>query len=136
MRHEEALRIAQSRENKPGPASGAAAWLGRWKNQIGSEMNLTIAGQDVMGTYTSASSASSGGGPITGQLKGYVAGDLISFLVIWPRGSMTAWTGQLVDDENAPRIKTLWHLVTDVPDADEPKRLWTSTFAGADEFTR
>ncbi len=49
---------------------------------------------------------------------------------------MTAWTGQLVDDEDAPRIKTLWHLVTDVPDVDEPKRLWTSTFAGADEFTR
>ena len=46
MLHEEALRIAQSRENKPGPASGAGAWLGRWKNQIGSEMNLAIAGQD------------------------------------------------------------------------------------------
>ena len=35
-----------------------------------------------------------------------------------------------------PEIRTLWHLVTNVPDADEPKELWTSTYAGADEFCR
>ena len=133
MRHEAAVKFALSTENKKGPTT-PAAWVGKWKNQIGSEMDLKVAGSDVTGSYTSADS--SGGKPITGDLKGNVYGDLISFLVLWPGGSMTAWTGQLVDDENAPRIKTLWHLVTDVPDPDEPKRLWTSTFAGADEFIR
>jgi len=134
MQHERAVRLAISSKNKTGPKEGNATWLGRWKNQMGSEMDLKVSGNDVTGTYTSASSA--GGGPITGTLKGYVAGDLISFIVLWPGGSMTAWTGQLVDDEDVPRIKTLWHLVTDIPDAQEPTRLWTSTFAGADEFTR
>ncbi|MBC5768725.1 avidin/streptavidin family protein [Ramlibacter albus] len=133
MKHETALQIAVKTENKPGPKS-PATWLGKWENQIGSEMTLAVTGTDVTGSYTSASS--SGGGPVTGALKGNVSGDLISFLVLWPGGSMTAWTGQLVDDQTAPRIKTLWNLVTDVPDPEEPKRLWTSTFTGADEFTR
>ena len=51
-------------------------------------------GTDLTGTYTSADSSK--GGRITGALKGY--GDRISFLVLWPGGSMTAWTGQLVND--------------------------------------
>lgn len=134
MNHENAVRFALSSKNKAGPKAGAATWLGRWKNQMGSFMDLSVTGSDVTGSYTSASS--SGGGPVTGTLKGNAVGDLICFIVAWPGGSMTAWTGQLVDDDVAPRIKTLWHLVTDVPDAGEPARLWTSTFAGADEFTR
>jgi len=60
----------------------------------------------------------------------------VSFLVLWPSGSMTAWVGQLVDDQANPRIKTLWNLVTDVKDEDEADRLWTSVFTGADEFRR
>lgn len=132
--HEKAVEFATSSANKAGPQAGPATWLGRWKNQMGSTMDLAVTHSDLTGTYTS--STSGGGGPVTGTLKGFVAGDLISFLVLWPGGSMTAWTGQLVDDVAAPRIKTLWHLVTDVPEGDEPTKLWTSTFAGADEFTR
>lgn len=134
MTHEKALKLAVSSENKPGPRGGSAAWAGRWKNQMNSTMDLTVAGGDITGTYTSSTSAA--GGPITGTLKGNVAGDLIAFIVLWPKGSMTAWTGQMVNDGSAPCIKTLWHLVTDVPDAEEPTRLWTSTFTGADEFFR
>ena len=118
MTHEQTVQFALSSKNKAGPKAGAATWLGRWKNQMGSYMDLSVTGNDVTGTYTSSSS--SGGGPVTGTLKGNVAGDLIAFIVAWPGGSMTAWTGQLVDDEIAPRIKTLWHLVTDVPDAEGP----------------
>lgn len=134
MNHEQAVQFALSSENKASTEAGPATWLGRWKNQMGSYMDLAVAGNDVTGTYTSASS--SGGGAVTGVLKGNVAGDLIAFIVAWPGGSMTAWTGQLVDDETAPQIKTLWHLVTDVPEIDEPKRFWTSTFTGADAFVR
>ncbi|OGB23826.1 MAG: hypothetical protein A3I66_20750 [Burkholderiales bacterium RIFCSPLOWO2_02_FULL_57_36] len=134
MLHEEAIRIAESTKNKHGTTP--AAWLGRWTNQIGSTMDLEINGSDVSGLYTSSTSGIGHGGEIKGQLKGYVADDLISFTVLWPGGSITAWTGQLVGDDVAPTIKTLWHLVTDIPDADEPTRLWTSTLAGADDFKR
>lgn len=133
MLHEKALSIALSGPNKEG---SSARWLGRWKNQMGSTMDLAVSGNDITGSYTTATSGLGDGGQLTGALKGYAAGDLISFVVLWPGGSLTAWTGQLINDDSAPVIRTLWHLVTDVPDAAEPKQLWTSTFSGADEFSR
>lgn len=132
--HETAVKFATSSPNNVGPAAGPATWLGHWRNRMGSTMDLAVVWADVTGSYTSATSGA--GGPITGVLRGFVAGDLISSLVLWPGGSMTAWTGQLIDDALAPRIKTLWHLVSDVPDGDEPTKLWMSTFAGSDEFMR
>ncbi|MBR2689346.1 MAG: hypothetical protein IKE42_15975 [Aquamicrobium sp.] len=134
MFHEKALRIAMEAASDPALAPPPPDFSGRWVNQIQSSMDLTIAGDEVTGSYTSASS--SGGGPVSGPIRGYVAGDRISFVVLWPKGSMTAWVGQMVDDDTSPKIKTLWHLVSDIPEADEPQRLWLSTFAGADEFHR
>lgn len=135
MLHEEALRIAQASPNNPNPPTYPAAWAGRWENQIESFMELTVAGEHVTGTYTSSNNIEDEE-PVTGELKGYVSGDLISFLVLWPGGSITAWSGQLVDDQVNPNIKTLWHLVTDIPNALEPDKLWTTTLAGADVFHR
>jgi hypothetical protein len=135
MQHESALRLAKTSENNRIPGDANAIWLGRWVNQMGSHMDLTVSGHDVSGSYTSINSIGEDD-DITGALKGYVAGDRISFIVLWQGGSITAWTGQLVNDRDAPTIKTLWHLVTDIPDADEPKKLWMSTLTGADDFTR
>ncbi|MEM7397812.1 MAG: avidin/streptavidin family protein [Pseudomonadota bacterium] len=131
MLHEKALVAAAAMSSSGGPQLD---FSGRWTNQIGSIMDLAVSGSEVTGRYTSKTSGA--GGPTTGPLKGYVAGDLVSFLVLWPSGSMTAWVGQLVDDQTNPTIKTLWNLVTDVSDEDEADRLWTSVFTGADEFTR
>jgi hypothetical protein len=128
MHHEKALQAGKS------PTAKAVNFSGWWRNQMKSTMDLAVSGNDVTGTYTSA--ASSSGGPTVGSIKGYVSGDLISFVVLWEKGSMTAWVGQLVDEDTAPRIKTLWHLVTNIPDDDEGEYLWLSVFAGADEFTR
>jgi len=133
MDHESALVTAEVKL-AIGSAKSVASFSGRWANQMGSTMDLSVAGTDVIGTYTSLNS--SGGGPITGSLKGVTAGDLISFTVLWPGGSITAWVGQMVDEATAPRIKTLWHLVTEVEDAHEPTKLWMSVLAGADEFHR
>lgn len=130
--HERALILA---ENTPFNQV-APDFSGRWVNQMTSVMDLEVNGSDVTGKYNSASSGQNGGKPIEGELKGYVAGDRISFLVLWPGGSMTAWVGQLTDNHGKSTIKTLWHLVTEIPDQEEPKFLWQSTFAGADEFTR
>jgi hypothetical protein len=131
MRHEKALRTASATAGTPTPPTD---FSGRWKNQYQSTMDLEVSGSDVSGSYTSASSGA--GGPITGRLKGFVSGDLISFIVKWPGGSMTAWVGQMVDDQTAPKIKTLWHMVTNLKDDDESELLWMSVFTGADEFHR
>lgn len=134
MLHEKALNIGLA-------ASGAVAaknppnFSGHWTNQMLSTMDLTVMGNAVTGSYTSTSSGN--GPPITSDdLKGFIAGDMISLLVLWPGGSMTAWVGQLVNESTAPTLRTLWHLITDIPDADEDEALWKSTLAGADEFTR
>ena len=132
MNHETVLQFAIEK-GAAGPAA-PPNFSGHWINQMQSTMELAVAGSNVTGIYTSSSSG--GGGPVAGVLKGNVSGDMISFLVLWPGGSMTAWVGQLVDEQTAPRIKTLWHLVTNIDDPAEPDKLWMSTFAGADEFHR
>lgn len=119
----------------PSAAAATVDFRGKWKNQLGSVMKLTIAGQNVTGTYTSPVSA--GGGTVVGDLVGFVDGDLISFVVNWASpASLTAWTGQLVREGNRDVIKTLWLLVQNVPDASEPTGLWQSTLAGSDSFRR
>jgi len=131
MQHERALELAEASANGPSTVS----FEGKWQNQMESVMELHVAGSDLIGTYVSKTSAVAGGGTVTGTIKGWTAGDLLSFSVLWPGGSITSWTGQLVNEGGA-KIRTLWQLVTDIPDASEADRLWQSTFAGADTFTR
>ena len=73
-----------------------------------------------------------------GSITGYISGDIIAFSVLWPAaaGSIMSWVGQIVDDKGGEILKTLWHLVINIPDDKEPEGLWTSIYAGADEFTR
>ncbi len=119
----------------PSAKAATVNFSGWWKNQLGSKMNLTIQGQSVSGTYSSP--VSSGGGTVDGELVGFVDGDLISFVVNWTSpASLTAWTGQLVSENGSDTIKTLWLLVQNVPDANEPTGLWQSTLTGADNFQR
>lgn len=122
---------------KAAPTAGAATvdFSGLWRNQLGSEMDLTITGQAVEGTYTSP--VSSGGTTVSGELVGFVDGDLISFVVNWSTpASLTAWTGQMTEEGGYDVIRTLWQLVQNIPDADEPNGLWQSTYVGADAFRR
>lgn len=130
MLHEQALDTAALT-----PVAAAVDFNGRWRNQMASFMDLTVQGSTVTGTYNSASS--SGGGAVQGAITGVTVGDLIAFNVLWSAsGSITAWTGQLIEEGGVVKLRTLWHLVTNVPDAQEPLKFWMSTFAGADEFTR
>lgn len=97
-------------------------------------MELTISGGYVSGKYSSVSR--SGGGEVTGPLKGRIDGDQISILALWPKGCMTAWIGQLVTDETAPQIKTVWYFVTETSNAEDPRFLCMSIFTVDDEFKR
>ncbi|MDB5691940.1 MAG: avidin family protein [Alphaproteobacteria bacterium] len=131
MLHEQALHTAAL---TPG-AAPQPDFSGRWRNQMASFMDLSVNGSNVTGTYNSAASAT--GGSVQGAVIGVTVGDLIALTVLWTQsGSITSWTGQLIDDSSAPKLRTLWHLVTNVPDDQEPGEFWMSTWAGADEFVR
>jgi hypothetical protein len=131
MQHENAIGLGlKAKLHIPSPVN----FSGDWKNQYGSRMTLVLNGNTISGDYWSA--VSGGGSPVSGPIRGFVAGDLISFAVLWPNGSMTTWVGQMVDDASDPRLKTLWHLVMNVEDDNEATEIWASIFAGADEFIR
>lgn len=111
-------------------------FAGAWRNEYGSSMRLSVDGSAVSGSYTSAVSTT--GDAITGPVTGFVAGDVISFTVLWPSrpAKITAWVGQIVEDERGERLETLWQMIVNVPDAQRPDSTWTTIHAGADHFHR
>ncbi len=131
-RHDTYIHKSRPRSSLSDPGSFA----GRWVNEYGSTMDLTVTGNQLTGSYTTA--VSSTGQPLTAPLTGTVQGDLVSFTVNWtPLMSITAWVGQMVDEAaGTPRIVTLWQMTTEVPDDQEPTGLWTSILAGTDTFHR
>jgi hypothetical protein len=134
VRLEKALDMAaKSRRGLKPAAGGASPIQGTWKNQYGSVALLVVNLNVVTGTYTSQ--VSSGGPPITGAVTGFAIEDTVAFSVLWPgTGSITSWVGQVVDEGGVPTLRTLWHLVVDIPDANEPKSLWQTIYSGADTF--
>lgn len=125
MLQEQALRRALAGTGTPVDFSGT------WTNQLNSTMVLAQVNDRLSGTYEST--VSGGGGSTIGDLRGYVDGDLISFIVHWRDfQAITAWVGQL--DPNAPvvTIRTLWQMTKQVAVGGE----WASINAGADGFTR
>jgi len=117
--------------------TGAAPdFSGHWVNELHSSMDLTIHGTSVSGRYTSAVSGE--GGTVSGPITGYLAGDVIAFSVLWPgtTPSITSWVGQLVTENGAQTLDTLWHLILSVPDAQDPNSIWTTIHSGADSFKR
>jgi len=104
---------------------------GSWKNELGSTMQLAQQGNELTGTYKSK--VSSGGGTTIGDLRGYVDGDLISFVVHWRDfQAITSWVGQSEPNTGDKRINTLWQMTKQVAAGDE----WASINAGADEFVK
>lgn len=109
---------------------------GKWKNNLDSEMELTVQGNHISGIYRT-----NVGSPSPTEefdLKGFATGDLITFTVNFGKyGSLTAWAGQHTEESPGSYvINTLWHLAKNVPDADEPDDLWSAVLAGANQFSR
>ena len=75
---------------------------------------------------------------MSGPLIGYVTGDVIAFSVLWPGPitSITSWVGQIVVDKDVSTLDTLWHLIVNLPNAQDPNSIWTTIHAGADQFHR
>jgi hypothetical protein len=114
----------------------ASALAGRWRNRLGSTMELTV-GEDhrLDGTFhTGVGSVTS---PTTFHVAGFAEGDALSFCVDFGRrGSVASWSGHHVADSHGERLVTLWHLARPVNDPHSDADVWASLMAGADEFTR
>ena len=120
---------------QPAPAP-TVDFAGKWVNDLNSEMELTVVGNELRGTYRT-----NVGQPAPTEefaLIGLVTEDIISFSVNFGiYGSLTAWVGQHIEGPSGNfKIKTLWHLTKNVQDSDEPEDLWSSILAGANTFSR
>lgn len=82
-------------------------WVGKWKNQHGSVLEITSdARGQIAGTYHTKVGK---GGP-NAVVRGIYNGDMIAFMVSWTPDSesITAWTGL----RRGKSLHTLWHLVS------------------------
>lgn len=127
MLHEKALARATPGTGTPVDFSGT------WTNELKSTMTVKQQSNgSLSGIYVSAVSGGNGG-TTTGDLLGYVDGNLISFVVHWRDfQAITAWVGQLVPQSSPAEISTLWQMTKAVGQGEE----WASINAGADMFTR
>ncbi len=109
-------------------------FTGIWTNELQSSAVITQTNETLSGTYESA--VSTGGTKTTGDLVGYVDGDLIAFTVHWrDYQAITSWVGQLVPSQSGSStdtLKTLWQMVKQVAEGSE----WSSVNAGSDTFSR
>lgn len=106
----------------------------RWTNEYGSVADISVDGDRILGTYTST--VGGGIGSLSGPISGFARGDIVAFEVLWPAHmrSITSWVGQVVDVNGTPELRTLWHLIVDIPDSEEATGLWTTVHTGADTF--
>jgi len=126
MLHEKSLARAL-------PGTGTTVdFTGKWKNELRSIAEITQDAKGALsGTYTST--VSGAGGTTVGDLRGYVDGDLIAFVVHWRDfQAITTWTGQLVPNAPFVTLKTLWQMTKQVSVGEE----WASINAGSDTFIK
>jgi hypothetical protein len=111
---------------------------GKWYNELGSEMDLTVNNGLVTGTYHTAVGDAKGNYPLAGRAD--ITNDTtpnIGFVVSWENQyanaeSVTSWSGQyqVINDEEV--ITTFWLLTMET----NPKLNWRSTLIGQDVFKR
>ena len=79
---------------------------GRWINEYGFVAEISVDGDRISGTYTSAVGGPTGS--MSGPINGFVRGDIVAFAVLWPVNmrSITSWVGQVVEVNGAPVLKT------------------------------
>jgi len=111
-------------------------FFGRWRNQHGSEMNLTkFEDGKVSGTFRTGVGAHEPGE--VHLLTGFVAGGLISFTVNFGKyDTLTSWTGQHNQIDGHDHIETMWHLARTIPENGRHDRLWAGVWTGSDTFNR
>ena len=134
MQYEKALRIAQHSIN----ASETFEFSGRWRNRHATILELKTKGPELDGLCRVAEAGFVHTGEKTAVIKGFVMGDLIGFTALWEHSqSITQWCGQILGAETPhPKLVLMWRLITELPEPEEPRYFWMSTFAGTDDFVR
>jgi hypothetical protein len=112
---------------------------GTWYNELGSEMNLQVAGIEVTGTYQTAVGDAQGIYQLYGATDSEptTPNQAVGFVVAWENEfgsshSATAWSGQWQLINGQETITTMWLLTSET----DPTQDWQSTLVGKDVFTR
>lgn len=121
---------------KLNPTSANINFSGKWKNELGSTMEINQDSSGLLiGLYSTAV-----GQPTNIEvfpLSGLASGDLIGFTVNFGKyGSLTSWTGQMTQDSTEDKIYMLWHMAVNVEDHEETKKIWGSVWTGYNNFIR
>ncbi|KAL3855502.1 hypothetical protein ACJMK2_014709 [Sinanodonta woodiana] len=112
---------------------------GKWKNQLGSIMEISCQDGSLSGKYSSAVGVAVGFYKLLGQYNIVGANNndcVVGFSVAWNNdvmgnsNSTTSWTGIHYASEGM--IHTHWILVRYM----EPNKLWTATMVGHDVLKR
>jgi len=108
---------------------------GRWKNQLGSLLELRAANGVVEGRFESG--VGDEGQTLYVDIKGQFLDDVITFSAVYPRyGTVITWAGQVINKSGVDEIRTQWLHVTNVQDNQEQDWMWFTNRIGADVFTR
>lgn len=112
---------------------------GKWENELGSVMTLTVNGNEVSGTYRTTvgdTAAINQDAP----LKGTFQFPLISFIVDYKTTHahcLTAWVGRFEDTGGRLTLKTMWllgSLFSGPEDNPVPKEVWETFNINSDVF--
>ncbi len=112
---------------------------GLWYNELGSQMQLNISGNNVWGWYYSAVGTAQFTYLLTGQIntQPYPFSQVLGWAVAWTNAyqnahSVTAWSGQYQTIDGEEEIVAFWLLTSEMPEQDD----WEATLIGQDVFTR
>ncbi len=112
-----------------------STWDGRWRNELGSEMEISVDGGRVSGVYRTQV-----GRPDAAEqfaVTGFAHEDLIGIVAQFgEHGSVTSWTGRRTEGAGGDEIRVLWHLARNTDDAGETLPAWASILAGSAVFRR
>ncbi|XP_014382694.1 avidin-like [Alligator sinensis] len=123
------------------PLNDKCSLIGRWQNDLGSEMNITAVNNvgKIFGTYLTKVTSSDkpiSESPLRGsQQMGDQEHPTFGFTVTWSfSDSTTVFVGQcFVDDKGKETLQTMWLLRKK---ADSSQDNWKATLVGTNLFTR
>ncbi len=111
---------------------------GKWYNELGSSMTLSVSGNNITGTYQTAVGDASGLYDLVGRTDtDNDASQAIGFVVVWQNqhgssDSVTTWSGQYQVIDGVDTIVTTWLLTKETESDDD----WRSTVINKDIFTK
>src|SRR4051812_22002228 len=107
---------------------------GTWFNELGSQMDITLSGATITGTYWTAVGSASGRYDLIGYIDTTLpspGGQAVGWTVVWKNGtgtsnSVTTWSGQYQTDAGPEEIVTFWLLTSEQLSAND----WGATQIG------